>query len=128
MTDTHFMGYTIHRNSKHFLPSTVLFSNASTSITVAMANDAIDYVLSVLAHKNPWIDSYKKAKTVFSAIKMFLNNQQPYRLRKEDLKTTVDVLEEIQNASATSDAEKDYNARCALFCKLMIDGFYEDIS
>ena len=87
-----------------------------------MAQDAVDYILGVLARKNPLIDTYKKAKTVFSAIKLILENKQPSRVTEEDVKVAIDVLEEIQNLSANSEAEKEYNARCALLCKLLVDG------
>jgi len=122
MSDRYFMGYKINAGIKHFLPNTVLFTKNDEKITVAMAQDAVDYILGVLACKNPLIDTYKKAKTVFSAIKLMLENKQPSRVTKEDVKAAIDVLEEIQNLSAKSEAEKEYNARCALLCKLMVDG------
>lgn len=122
MSDRYFMGYKINAGIKHFLPNTVLFTKNDEKITVAMAQDAVDYILGVLACKNPLIDTYKKAKTVFSAIKQMLENKQPSRVTKEDVKAAIDVLEEIQNLSAKSEAEKEYNARCALLCKLMVDG------
>ena len=122
MSDRYFMGYKINAEIKHFLPNTVLFTKNDEKITVAMAQDAVDYILGVLARKNPLIDTYKKAKTVFSAIKLMLENKQPSRVTKEDVKVTIDVLEEIQNLYAKSEAEKEYNARCALLCKLLVDG------
>ena len=122
MSDRYFMGYKFNTGIKHFLPNTVLFTKNDEKITVAMAQDAVNYILGVLAHKNPLIDTYKKAKTVFSAIKLMLENKQPSRVTKEDVKVTIDVLEEIQNLSAKSEAEKEYNARCALLCKLLVDG------
>lgn len=126
MSDNYFMGYKLNtniNNIKHYLPNTVLFTRDNEKITVSMAKNSIDYILGVLAHKNPLIDSYKKAKTVFSAIKMILENKQPSKLTKDDKKAAVDVLEEIINMYAKSEAEKDYNVRCAFMCKLMIDGF-----
>lgn len=122
MSDRYFMGYKINAGIKHFLPNTVLFTKKDEKITVAMAQDAVDYILGVLARKNPLIDTYKKAKTVFSAIKLILENKQPSRVTKEDVKVAIDVLEEIQNLYAKSEAEKEYNARCALLCKLLVDG------
>lgn len=122
MSDRYFMGYKINAEIKHFLPNTVLFTKNDEKITVAMAQDAVDYILGVLARKNPLIDTYKKAKTVFSAIKLMLENKQPSRVTKEDVKVAIDVLEEIQNLYAKSEAEKEYNARCALLCKLLVDG------
>lgn len=122
MSDRYFMGYKVNAGIKHFLPNTVLFTKNDEKITVAMAQDAVDYILGVLARKNSLIDTYKKAKTVFSAIKLMLENKQPLKVTKEDVKAAIDVLEEIQNLYAKSDAEKEYNARCALLCKLLVDG------
>ena len=123
MSDRYFMGYKVNTGIKHFLPSTVLFTKKDEKITVTMAQNAVDCILGVLARKNPLIDTYKKAKTVFSAIKQILENKQPSRVTKEDAKAAIDVLEEIQNLYAKSDAEREYNARCALLCKLLVDGF-----
>ena len=122
MSDRYFMGYKFHTGIKHFLPNTVLFTKNDEKITVAMAQDAVDYILGVLARKNPLIDTYKKAKTVFSAIKLILENKQPSKIAKDDVKVAIDVLEEIQNLSAKSEAEKEHNARYALLCKLLVDG------
>ena len=97
MNDQYVMGYKINTNIKHYLPNTVLFIRNDEKITVAMAQDAVDYILGVLARKNPLIDAYKKAKTVFSAIKLMLENKQPSRVTKADVKIAIDVLEEIQN-------------------------------
>lgn len=126
MDNTYIMGYKVNRNIKIFLPGTVLFSKGEEQITVAMANDFLNYILGILARKNPLIESYKKAKKVFSALKMIFDNKRPPRPSKEDVKTAIDVLEEIKNMSANSDAEKMYNARCALICKLMINNFGGD--
>ena len=123
MDNTYIMGYKVNRNIKIFLPGTVLFSKGEEQITVAMANDFLNYILGILAHKNPLTESYKKAKKVFSALKMVFDNKRPPRPSKEDMKTAIDVLEEIKNMSANSDAEKMYSAKCALFCKLMINSF-----
>ncbi|MCQ5202117.1 hypothetical protein [Mordavella massiliensis] len=122
MSDQYFMGYKVNTGIKHFLPNTVLFTKNDEKITASMAQDAVDYILGVLAQKNPLIDTYKKAKTVFSAIKLILENKQPSRVTKEDVKAAIDVIEEIQNLSAKSEAEKEYNARYALLCKLLVDG------
>ena len=122
MSERYFMGYKVNTGIKHFLLNTVLFTKNDENITVAMAQDAIDYILGVLARKNLLVDTYKKAKTVFYAIKLILENKQPSRVTKEDVKVTIDVLEEIQNLSAKSEAEKEHNARCALLCKLLVDG------
>ena len=128
MDNINFMGYKVNKNIKYFTPNTVLFSNDAEKVTVAMVNDVLDYYINIISHQNPLIDSYQRAKKVFSALKMMLDNKQPPKQKKEDLKLAVDVLEEIKNQSAKSTAEKDYNARCALICKLMIDGFAGGIS
>ena len=122
MSDRYFMGYKFNTGIKHFLPNTVLFTKNDEKITVAMAQDAVDYILGVLARKSPLIDTYKKAKTIFSAIKLILENKQPLKVTKDDAKVAIDVLEEIQNLSAKSEAEKEHNARYAWLCKLLVDG------
>ena len=96
MDNTYIMGYKVNRNIKIFLPGTVLFSKGEEQITVAMANDFLNYILGILAHKNPLTESYKKAKKVFSALKMVFDNKRPPRPSKEDVKTAIDVLEEIK--------------------------------
>ena len=122
MSDRYFKGYKIHHNTGFYLPNTVLFSKEDVKITVSMAKDALDYILSMIALKDPVIEKYKKAKAVFAGMKMILENKQPSKCTKEDAKTAVDVLEEITNMTAQSDAEKEQNARYAFICKLLIDG------
>ena len=125
MNEPGFMGYKINKNVKHFLPNTVLFSNKNERITVAMIKNALDYILGIIATRSPLVESYKTAKTVFDAMKMVLENKRPSKPSKEDMKTTVDVLEEITNLSAKSEWEKEQNARYAFLCKLVIDRFSE---
>ena len=123
MRNSYFMGYKVNTNIKHFFPNTVLFTKDDMKITVGMAQDAVDYILGLLAQKDPLIDVYKKAKTVFSAIKLILENKRPPRVTKEDVKIAIDVLKEIQNFSAKSEIEKEHNERYALWCKWLIDRF-----
>lgn len=125
MNEPDFMGYKINKNVKHFLPNTVLFSNENERITVAMIKNALDYILGIIVTRSPLVESYKTAKTVFDAMKMVLENKRPSKPSKEDMKTTVDVLEEITNLSAKSEWEKEQNARYAFLCKLVIDRFSE---
>ncbi len=125
MNEPGFMGYKINKNVKYFLPNTVLFSNENERITVAMIKNALDYILGIIATRSPLVESYKTAKTVFDAMKMVLENKRPSKPSKEDMKTTVDVLEEITNLSAKSEWEKEQNARYAFLCKLVIDRFSE---
>ncbi len=117
MNEPGFMGYKINKNVKHFLPNTVLFSNKNERITVAMIKNVLDYILGIIATRCPLVESYKTAKTVFDAMKMVLENKRPSKPSKEDMKTTVDVLEEITDLSAKSKWEKEQNARYAFLCK-----------
>ncbi len=52
---------------------------------------------------------------------MILNNKRPYKLTKKEIKTTIVVIEEIKNATAQTNVEKDNNGKMAFICKLMID-------
>ena len=123
MNGTYFMGYKINKNIKHFSPTSILFSNEKEYITVAMAKDALDCILSIIAARNPMVESYNTAKTVFNTLKMLLENKKTSRPSNADMKTAVDVLKEITNLSAKSEEEKERNAKVALVCKLVIDGF-----
>ncbi len=126
MNEPGFMGYKINKNVKHFLPNTVLFSNKNERITVAMIKNVLDYILGIIATRSPLVEPYKTAKTVFDAMKMVLENKRPSKPSKEDMKTTVDVLEEITDLSAKSKWEKEQNARYAFLCKLMIEGLFKN--
>lgn len=126
MTSQYIMGYKVHLNIARFMPDTVLFSRGTDQITVSMVNNVLDYVLSVIALKSPLSESYKKTKTVLSVIKMRLCNKQFSRPSKKDLETTVDVLKEIFNTNAETDQQKEHNERCALICKLLINGLGGD--
>lgn len=92
-----------------------------------MIKDPPDYILSIIATRNPLIEPYKTAKTVFGALKMILENKNSSKPSKTDMKTMVDVLKEIAVLSAKSEWEKEQNARYAFLCKLMIDGFGEGL-
>ena len=116
-------GYTIHSRPKNFLPSTILFSNEQENITVEMAKTALDYIVGQIARRNPLLETYKKAKTVFETLKMILENKTPKHFSKEDAKIAIAVLEEIKNENARSENEKLYNSQMAFWCKLVIDGF-----
>ena len=116
-------GYTIHSRPKIFLPSTILFSNEQENITVEMAKNALDHIVGQIARRNPLLETYKKAKTVFETLKMILENKTPKHFSKEDAKIAIYVLEEIKNENARSENEKLYNSQMAFWCKLVIDGF-----
>lgn len=115
-------GYTIHSRPKSFLPNTILFSNEQENITVEMAKNALDYIVEQIARRNQLLETNKKAKTVFEALKMILENKTPKHFSKEDAKIVIDVLEQIKNENARSENEKSYNSRMAFLCKLVIDG------
>lgn len=100
-----------------------MFSNETNSITVAMANDVLDYVLSIIARKNPMIDAYNKARKVLVSLKKRLANQRPLRCTKQEWRTAIEVMEEVMNENAKSEEQKENNARGALICKLLISGF-----
>ena len=123
MREPCFRGYKINKNITHFLPNTVLFSNENESITVSMIKDALDYILDIIAIQSPVTESYKTARTVFGAMKMLLENRKPSKPSKTDMKTAIDVLEEITNLSAKSEQEKEQNARCACLCKMIINRY-----
>lgn len=65
MNKGYFMGYKVNTNIKYYRPNTVLFTKDNTNITVTMAQDAVDYILEVLACMNLLIDRYKKQKMFF---------------------------------------------------------------
>ncbi len=121
------MNYKMNTNIKYFLPNTVLFEADNNPFTVAMAKNAMDYALGFLARKDLRIDAYKKAKTVFSAIKAVLENKSQPKPKKDFVKAAIDVIEEIKNLSAQTESEKEYNARYAFWCKCLVDGFYGDV-
>ncbi len=118
-----FMGYTIMNRPSRFLDSTPLFGNETETVTVAMAKDALDYMLGIIARKAPIFETYKITKKVLQAIQMILKNQQPGKISKEDCKIAIDILSEIRKEAATSQAQKDHIEIMAFRCKLLIDGF-----
>ncbi len=122
--DKTFGGYKLHRMPKFLLPNTVLLSNETENVTVQMLKDAIDYMLKCIASKNDLLDSYIKAQKVLNIYKMILENRTPEKISKEWLKITIDVIEEIANENSNNDYQKEYNAKMAFLCKLLIDGVY----
>ena len=128
MNNNYFMGYRVNHNIRHFFPNTVLFENENDKITVSMANDALNCILSIISTRFPPAESYKRAKLIFESMKKILANRQVGPMRKEDLKLAVDVLEEVKNLSAKSEEEKQSNAMYAGFCKLVIDRFGGNVS
>ena len=104
-----------------YYPKHVLFNDGVKDITVDMAIEALDYMISQISLKNPIFNDYKKAIMVLKSLKMILNNNIPPKLSKEDLKTAVDVIEEVKNSFASSEKEKQYNAEMAIRCKMVIE-------
>lgn len=111
----------MYRNTMKFTPNTVLYSDNNVKLTVSVALNMVDYILSVLATKNEQIEKYKRAKMFFTAVKLMLNNKAPQRPGKEDYKFAVDVVEEIRNMQAQTEQEKILNANFSLFMKFIID-------
>ena len=118
------LGYRVHEFVRPFTPKTVLFSKETDEITVSMVDDALNYVLSIIAIHDPLTDAYKKARTVFRAVRLILMNKQPIEPDMQDVKIAIDVLEEIINSKARSVKAKEDNARWATICRLIINRFY----
>lgn len=104
-----------------YMPNTLLIANGNTKITVALAEDILDYIIEKIERKNLANKDYKKAKNVFSSIKMILNNQTPKAYSKDDMKRAIDVYKEILNEEQISENEKEYNENMALLCKWVIE-------
>ncbi len=120
-----FMGYIIHRAAV-FQPNTVLFSRENEEITVSMAQEALDLMMSAIAKKNPVIRRYSVALKVLRAIQMRLMNGQPRKSSKNDLKDACEVLSEIQKENARTEEQKDRIDASASLCKLFIEVLIRD--
>lgn len=116
-------GYKILNKPSYLLPNTVIAYNETTQITVQMAREAIKQALDYLAKRNLTKGDYKKAKIVFEAFKLILDNKTPHCYSKEEAKCAIDVLEEIIGENATSEAEKQNNANWASFIKSLISAW-----
>lgn len=114
------MGYRFNRVN-FFLKSTVILTNGTEEITVAMALDAIGYALNIIATYDTSVNKYRSAITVLKAMKLLLENNSPKKPSKKEFELTVDVIEEISNMQADNDEIKKKNAQIALICKLVID-------
>ena len=123
MSEAYICGYRVHEFVHPFTPSAVLFSNEKDNITVSMVDNALSYVLSIIAIQDPAVERFKRAKTVFSAIKLILMNQQPMKPRVRDIKIAIDVLEEITNMRVKSEKDKQDNARYAFICRIIVSRF-----
>ncbi len=113
-------GYKILKRPSYLLPNTVIAYNETTQITVQMAREAIEESLNYLAKRNLTKGAYKKAKIVFEAFKLMLDNKTPHYYSKEDAKCAIDVLEEVIGENATSETEKQNNANWALLLRSLI--------
>lgn len=107
-----------------YYPKYVLFNDGVKDITVDMAIEALNYMIKIILSKKPLTNSYKKAITVLQSMKTILNNNTPPHNSKDDLKITIDVIEEVKNSYAKSEEEKRYNAEMAFKCKLIIEMHY----
>lgn len=104
-----------------YYPKYILFNDGVKEITVDMAIEALDYMVSLISLKNRVSSDYKKAILVLKSMKMILNNHIPPKHPKEELKLAVDVIEEVKNSFASSEKEKQYNAEMAIRCKMVIE-------
>ena len=119
-----FQGYKVY-NYKYYLPHNVLLSRDNEKITVAIAKNAIEYMIGKLVSKNLLIKKYDNAKKVLKAMKQKYSNQTPGRVSKEEFKDAIDVITEIKNENL-SDEQKDFNDRLCTYCKILIDCFNMD--
>lgn len=109
-------------NGRKLFPNTVLFGN----VTVAMAEDAVSYILNVIMSKGPLSESYRIAQKVFNAIQLILTNKQPPKINKDELKTATDVLAEILKQNTTYKTEQNRIELSAFRCKMLIEVFYQN--
>ena len=120
-----FMGYTFH-NPTEFRPNTILISGGNETITVSMAQDAVEYMISVISKKNPMIGRYSIALKVLRTIQMRLANKQLRKPSKRDVKTACEVLGEIQKEYATTEKQKSRIDQDTSLCKLLIEWRMQD--
>lgn len=120
-----FMGYTFHRPTE-LRPNTILFSREDQTITVSMAQKAVEYIISVIAKKNPIIERYNIASKVLRAIQARLANGQARKPNKKDVEVACDVLNEILKENAVTEEQKDRIDAAAFQCKLLIECFVRD--
>ena len=92
-----------------YYPKYILFNDGVKEITVDMAIEALDYMVSLISLKNRVSSDYKKAILVLKSMKMILNNHIPPKHPKEELKLAVDVIEEVKNSFASSENNPDKN-------------------
>lgn len=115
-------GNCANNNGRKLLPNMILFGN----VTVAMAEDAVNYILTVIMSKGPLSEPYRIAQKVFNAIRLILINKQPPKISKEELKTAADILGEILKQNTTSKAEQNRIELSAFRCKMLIEVFYQN--
>lgn len=117
---TQFMGYTFHKLTE-FRPNATLISRENQTITVSMAQEAVEYMISVISKINPRIGRYSVALKVLWAIRVRLANGQPREPHKKDFKIACDVLAEIQKEYATTEEQKSRIDEAASLCKVLIE-------
>ena len=107
-----------------YSPNMILFNDGKEDVTVSMALEVLEHMIDLISLRMPIVGAYKKAITVLKAMKMILNNNTPSKISKNDMKTVVEVIEEVKNSYAKSEEEKRYNAEMAFKCKLIIEMHY----
>lgn len=116
-----YFGYEVHKRPKFLTKDTVLFSNENETITVQMLINGLNYILTKIAMQSLPLNVYKTVRKVILACKMLLNNQTPNNFSKADAKLTIEAIEVMMDNSAKSDSDREYNAKMALLCKLIIN-------
>ena len=124
------MGNWQYHRQNFYTPNTIIISNGTVNITVGLAKNILDDIIEIITdkiaeHVNPK-NSYKKAKLVFSALKLILENKTPPKNTKEDIKIAIDIYKEILNERVSSEKQKRNNEMMALICKWVIECNYCD--
>ncbi len=117
-------GYREVYKGGYICDNTVLFSNDKENITAVMMKEAINHIINRIIDEFPDLKKYRTAVRVLKALRMFLRNENPYKVGEDDAKILIDVIEEVTNLSARNDEERESNSRMALYCRLMVGGFY----
>lgn len=111
-------------NKNRYSPNMILFNDGKEDVTVSMALEVLENMINLISLRMPIVGAYKKAITVLKAMKMILNNNTPSKISKNDMKTVVEVIEEVKNSYAKNEEEKRYNVEMAFKCKMIIEMHY----
>ena len=109
-----------------FQPGTVLFPSGNEEITVSMAREALDLMISAIAKKNLMIGRYRVALKVLWAIQERLANRQTRKPSKKELEVACDVLSEVQKERATTQTQRDNIDAATSWCKLFVERCIQD--